>query len=136
VNKIFIGIILILLILLGVGSWFLKHEIEKNSSQKVELSSATDSIKALSSQLALATSVAQIQDSVVTTNITDKQKSNTVKEKILRKVHVTEHKAQKKEITSAVANSVYLNSMWAAYCEAKPSDSACSSRQSSSGLSN
>lgn len=126
--KILLGIIVALVIALGISGWFLKHEITKLGSLQADYATSQGYVKQLNKELADKIKIDKTTDGVVDKvnkeNQTVETKISTIKEK----VKSTSTKESKGEITPDAANTIYLDSMWRAYCQAHIPSPHCSSK--------
>lgn len=135
-TKIMLGVIGVLIVLLIVLGLFLKHEISQNSSLEKANKSLSQDVDRANKSLKQNKKLSLITDYVVDGVRKDLIKTHIVIKPILERVDVTEHKVQIGTITPAVAASVYLDSMWQAYCESSIPDPHCAPRVSDSSLPN
>lgn len=126
--KILLGIIATLVIALGVSAWFLKHEVSKLGSLQADYNTSQGYVKQLNKELEKKVEIDKTTDAVV--EKVDKQKSDveTKISTIQRTVQSTSKREAKGEITPAAASSIYIDSMWRAYCEAGITDPHCPSK--------
>ena len=129
-NRLLLGIIACLLILIGVGGFFLKHEISSNAVNKQQVEQLSRSVNNYQIVLDMQNDLQKSINLQVTYTIEAKNASNQRLKIINQKVDETSAKLKEGKITSSAADAAYLNSMWSAYCEANPSDSECNGKSS------
>ena len=124
----------VLVVILGL-SLFSCHEVKTNTVVKSQLKEATTNIVAANKSLQVRSDIADKTEDIVTQAVVKTQEL-TVKASNLRdKIDETKKGVDNGSISNALADAVYVNSMWDAYCEAKPTSDRCTSRQSPKGLS-
>lgn len=127
-TRIFIGVIAALMVALVISGMVLKHEITKTGELTTSYKVSQQDVKKLNEELARRNEVDKVTDSVVTQT----NKENTGVEKtisdIQKTIRSTSKREAKGEITPATASSVYIDSMWRAYCQADIPNPRCASR--------
>lgn len=115
-------------------SLFSCHEFKHNAVVKNQLKEATANVVAANKSLQVRSDISDKTEEIVTKAVVKTQEL-TVKASNLRdKIDETKKGVDNGSISNALADAAYLDSMWNAYCEAKPSSSHCTSRQSTSRL--
>lgn len=127
-TKIFLAIIAVLGIALSITGLLLKHELTKVGSLQTKYDTSQQYVKQLNKTLTNKDKVAKATDKIV--DDVDNQNLNveTKISNIKRTVESTSKKEAKGEITPAAASSVYLDSMWRAYCTAGITNPRCASK--------
>lgn len=126
--KILLGVIVALALALGTSGWFLKHEIGKTATLEAQYKTSQASVKQLNKDLLKKVEIEKTTDAVVGKVVKQKTDVETKISTIQRTVQSTSKRESKGEITPATASSIYVNSMWAAYCEAGRPDPHCPSK--------
>jgi hypothetical protein len=115
-------------------SLFSCHEVKHNAVVKTQLKEATANIVAANKSLEVRSAISDKTEDIVTKAVVKTQEL-TIKASNLRdKIDETNKGVGNGSISNAVADAAYVDSMWDAYCEAKPSASRCTSRQSTPRL--
>lgn len=123
----------VLIVILGL-SLFSCHEFKHNTVVKSQLKEATANVVAANKSLAIRSNISDKTEEIVTKAVVKTQEL-TIKASNLRdKIDETKKGVDDGSISNAIADAAYVDSMWDAYCEAKPSASRCASRQSHTGL--
>lgn len=123
----------LIIILLGL-SLFSCHEYKSNSVVKSQLKQATINVVAANKSLQVRSAMSDKTEDIVTEAVV-KTQALTVKASALRaKIDDTKMRVDNGTISNTIADAEYVNSMWDAYCQAKPSSDRCTSRQPSPGL--
>lgn len=126
-NRILLGIIVALVIGLGITGWFLKHEVGKVSSVQAELKASQDSVKQLNKELQQKVAIGRATDVIVDDIRMKDMDVETKISTIQETVKTTAKKEAKGEISPSTASSVYIDSMWRAYCQAGIPNPRCAS---------
>lgn len=127
-TKILLGVIAALIVALGVSGWFLKHEIGKAASLQTAFNTSQTYVKQLNKELADKATIDKITDKAVDEVHVQDLAVDTKISTIEETVETTSKKEAKGEITPATASSIYVDSMWRAYCEADIPNPHCSPR--------
>ena len=115
-------------------SLFSCHEVKHNAVVKTQLKEATANVVAANKSLEIRSAISDKTEDIVTKAVVKTQEL-TIKVTNLRDaIDKTKKGVDNGSISNAVADAAYVNSMWDAYCEAKPSASRCTTRQSPTGL--
>lgn len=126
-----IGIVLALILALCGEGYVVHEQSEKLGAANAQLKDLNAKVGEANKNIATQAKVAAVTDQVVT-DTTKRIEENTDKGKAIKAVvdNVTK-KVANENLSSVVAAPIYADSMWSAYCTAKQSDAACTSRQSS-----
>jgi Flp pilus assembly protein TadB len=135
-TKVILGVALALAVLLGFQSYLYKVQSQKLAQQNLQMKQLNDNIEVANKAAKTQAVVAQVTDEAVTSATTRIMKNTERGEAIKAVVDNVTKKVANEKLSSTVASAAYANSMWDAYCTADPSDSACSTRQSTNKLSN
>jgi mannitol-specific phosphotransferase system IIBC component len=128
-TKVAIGVVLALLLALGAESVMVHRQTTKLAEQAAQMKDLNQKIKDVNKSIKTQDNVAKVTDTVVTA-ATTRITTNTQKGLAIKAVvdNVTK-KVANENLSVNVASVAYTNSMWDAYCTAKPDDSTCTSRQ-------
>ena len=128
-TKVAAGVCLALVLALGAESYIIHNQTSKLAAQTVQMQQLNEKIVQANKSVKIQDAVSKVTDAAVvatTTKITtNTQKGLSIK----AQVDNVAKKVTNENLSITVANTVYVNSMWDAYCTANPSDSACSARQ-------
>ena len=127
-TKILLGIIAALTLGLIVSGFILKHEMTKVGGLEASYKTSQADVKQLNKELLQKMELDKTTDAVVETVGKKKLQTETKIDEIQRTVKSTSKKEAKGEISPATASSVYIDSMWRAYCEAGIPNPHCSSK--------
>lgn len=119
------AVLLIALIAVGSYSAIQGTKIEKLGE---DLTRVSGELEAAQKGLKDAVESAKVTDKVVSENNTTKQETKAKTESIKAQVDDASKKRAKNEIDDGTYRASLSNSMWNAYCQAKPDDSACASK--------
>lgn len=123
-----------LVVILGL-SLFSCHEFKGNTIVKSQLKEATSNVVAANKSLQVRSTISDKTEDIVTQAVVKTQEL-TIKASNLRdKIDETKKGVDNGSISNAIADAAYVDSMWDAYCEAKPASPHCTTRQSITGLS-
>lgn len=130
-SKISIGVVLSLLALLALESYFYKVQNDNLAQANAQMKDLNSKIEEANKTVKTQAVVAEVTDEAVT-NATKRILTNTERGVAIKAVvdNVTKKVANEK-ISNTFASAAYANSMWDAYCTAEPGDSTCTSRQPS-----
>ena len=124
----------LLLTILALGL-FSCHEYKANTIVKNQFKEATANVVAANKSLAVRSVISDKTQDIVTKAVIKTQEL-TIKASNLRdKIDETKKGVDNGSISNAIADAAYVDSMWDAYCEAKPASPHCTTRQSITGLS-
>lgn len=132
-NKLYIGGT-VLIVILGL-SLFSCHEIKSNVVVKSQLKEATANVVAANKGLQVRSDISDKTEDIVTQAVIKTQELTVKASKLRDKIDETKKGVDNGSISNALADAAYVDSMWDAYCEAKPRSDRCTSRQSPTGLS-
>jgi len=111
------------------------HEVKHNVVVKTQLKEATANVVLANKSLQTRSVMSDKTEDIVTKAVIKTQEL-TIKASNLRdKIDETNKGVGNGSISNAVADAAYVNSMWDAYCEAKPSSDRCTTRQPPTRLS-
>lgn len=127
-TKILLGIIAALTLGLIVSGFVLKHEMTKVGGLEASYKTSQADVKQLNKELLQKMELDKTTDAVVENVGKKKLQTETKIDEIQRTVKSTSKKEAKGEISPATASSVYIDSMWRAYCEAGIPNPHCSSK--------
>lgn len=129
--KIMLGVVLTLTVLLGIETYLFKAQSDKLAQVNQRMEQLNQNIAKANEAVETQTLIAETTDQVVT-SATKRIMKNTERGEAIKAVvdNVTKKVANEK-LSGTIADTAYVNSMWDAYCTAKPSDRSCTSRQSS-----
>lgn len=123
-----------LLLLIVVLSLFSCHEMKKNVVVKSQLKEATTNVIAANKSLQVRSDISDKTEEIVTKAVVKTQEL-TIKASNLRdKIDETSKGVDNGSISNTLADTAYIDSMWDAYCEAKPSNPRCATRRTSARL--
>jgi hypothetical protein len=126
-----VGAVLLVTITLSLFSC---HEFKRNVVVKDQLKEATANVIAANKSLELRSDISDKTEDIVTHAVVKTQEL-TIKASNLRdKIDETKKGVDNGSISNALADAAYIDSMWDAYCEAKPTNPRCTTRQSPTGL--
>lgn len=128
-NRILLGVIAVLMLLVVSGGWYLKHTITKNSQLSSQLKTANEDLKDANKTINQLKQVADASDKVVDTNVVDKGKSTDVVAQINKRVDKTNEEFKQNKVDVSSALSSFNLSMWSTYCEATENSGACSAKR-------
>ncbi len=128
-SKVLAGVVLVLIVALSVTLLYARREHAESLSYAQSLALTQDQLKQANESLRKQAVVADITEAVVTTAV-EKTKATTKKtQETVKKVDTITKQVANETISSADADAAYVDSMWEAYCQAKPMADKCSSRQ-------
>lgn len=129
-----VALAIAVLVALGTGVYGYKQNVDLKA-KTILLATAQQSIKDLNKSLEKQAIISKITDEVVNEAVS-KTKEVTIKATELSNTVVRTNKGVVDgKINAAVADAIYIDSMWEAYCEANPSADKCTTRRTHTGLS-
>lgn len=130
IDKIVLGLLLLLTLLVAGEGLYIHGQKIRLAAVKATNVSLEDSLDAATKTIAQQKVADEITNQAVTSTVQAVNDNNAVKQTLTNKVDQVAKQVANEQITSAVADAAYTSSMWSAYCKASPSDSACTTRQS------
>lgn len=130
-SKVLAGVVLVLLVALLASLLYGSGQHKKNLSYAETLAQTQEQLKQANDSLRKQQAVATITDTVVTSAVEKTKVATKKTQETVKKVDIITKQVANETISSADADAAYVDSMWEAYCEAKPASDKCTSRQPS-----
>lgn len=127
-TRVSIGVIIALLVALVLSGLVLKHEMTKVGILEASYKASQEDIGKLNKELLRRDEVDKTTDQVVTKTVETNAGVEKAISDIQQVVKSTSKKEMRGEITPTTASSVYIDSMWRAYCQANIPNPHCSTR--------
>lgn len=113
---------------------FSLHQVRQNAIVKTQLKQATTDVISANKSLKVRSDISDKTEDIVTDAVIRTQELTIKASKLRDKIDETKKGVDNGSIDTALADAAYIDSMWDAYCQAKPSSARCTSRQSDAGL--
>lgn len=127
-TRVSIGVIVALLVALVISGLILKREVARVGALEASYKTSQEDIGKLNKELLRRDEVDKATDQVVTKTVETNVGVEKAISDIQQVVKSTSKKEMRGEITPTTASSVYINSMWRAYCQANIPNPRCSTR--------
>lgn len=127
--KILSGLLFVCLLSMAVMAIHSSNQASELKATSDLLVTANNSIAELNRSLSKQKDVSKVTDQVVANAIAKTTEVTTKAKELSSRVVKINRGVVDGKINDTVADAAYIDSMWAAYCEAKPSDNQCSTRR-------
>lgn len=124
-EKILTGLFLVVCLVLVGASFYIHHLQLSQASLQTNVSLLQGSLDSANKTIEVQRKVAAVSDKVTTDTAKMLSENEVTKEQLTKKVNDVAEQVANEKITDGVADTLYIGSMWTAYCKASPSDGIC-----------